>query len=192
MAAFLVTAVAALTLGILGLACSTAFHRTLPATVSAYGAGFVLFAGTLLYGLLFPTEVDATATQAPAPPAVTYLSPLLPLITIGTNQPVTYYGVRNMPYGVMSGGSSGACSAAPGGPTTCVPSVPAKGTLYRNPPQPTGTAIPSGLFAGWQYWQASVVLELLLGVCALALSAVLMPPIRRLPWRRRAPTPVGA
>src|SRR5207245_10295419 len=33
-AAFLVTAVAALTLGSIGLACSTAFNRTLPATVA--------------------------------------------------------------------------------------------------------------------------------------------------------------
>jgi ABC-type transport system involved in multi-copper enzyme maturation permease subunit len=43
---FLVTAVAALTLGIIGLACSTAFKRTLPATVAAYGAAFILLAGT--------------------------------------------------------------------------------------------------------------------------------------------------
>src|SRR5205814_6893873 len=51
-AAFLVTAVSALTLGIIGIACSTAFRRTLPATVSAYGAAFILLAGSLLFGLL--------------------------------------------------------------------------------------------------------------------------------------------
>src|ERR1700737_3242254 len=86
--AFLVTAVAALTLGIIGLACSTAFKRTLPATVSAYGAAFVLLAGSLLFGLLFPTEINPNTTKAPAPPAITYLSPILPLIVIGTNGPV--------------------------------------------------------------------------------------------------------
>jgi ABC-2 type transport system permease protein len=191
LAAFLVTAVAALTLGILGLACSTAFHRTLPATVSAYGAAFILLAGSLLYGLLFPTEVDANATQAPAPPAVTYLSPLLPLITIGTNQPVTWYGVRNTPY------SSGMmCSGTPNGAQSCVPVGPngapiAKGR-FGPTPVASGTSIPSGLFAGWQYWQATLVLELLLGLFALIVSAVLLPPIRHLPRRRRALAPAGA
>src|ERR1700682_2638876 len=71
-AAFLVTAVAALTLGIIGIGCSTAFQRTLPATGSADGAEFVLLAGSLLYGLLFPTEINPNATKAPAPPAVTF------------------------------------------------------------------------------------------------------------------------
>src|SRR5207302_2770527 len=66
-AAFLVTAVSALTLGIIGIACSTAFRRTLPATVSAYGAAFILLAGSLLFGLLFPTDIDPNATAAPAP-----------------------------------------------------------------------------------------------------------------------------
>jgi ABC-type transport system involved in multi-copper enzyme maturation permease subunit len=189
-AAFAVTAVAALTLGILGLACSTAFHRTLPSTVCAYGAGFVLFAGTLLYGLLFPTEVDATANQAPAPPAITYLSPLLPLITIGTNQPVTYYGVRNSPYN-----QGMVCSGTPNGGQSCVPVGPngvaiGKGRIGP-PPAPSGTTIPSGLFAGWQYWQATVVLELLLGLAALAASAFVLPPVRHLPWRSR-PAAAGA
>ena len=93
--AFLVTAVAALTLGIIGLACSTAFKRTLPATVSAYGAAFILLAGSLLFGLLFPTEINPNATKAPAPPAITYLSPVLPLVVIGMNAPVSGYGIRN-------------------------------------------------------------------------------------------------
>jgi ABC-2 type transport system permease protein len=185
-AAFLVTAVAALTLGIIGLACSTAFNRTLPATVAAYGGAFVLLAGSLLFGLLFPTDIDPNATKAAAPPAVSYLSPVLPLVTIGTNTPVTWYGIRN-----YQGGYSGASCAAPGpyGPATCVPLGPngvpiGKGGFVRNPPQPTGTTIPSGLFSGWQYWQASVTMQLLVSLAALILSAVLLPPIRHLPWRR--------
>ena len=39
--------------------------------------------------------VDPNATVAPAPPAVTYLSPIIPLITIGTNGPINNYGFRN-------------------------------------------------------------------------------------------------
>jgi len=102
--AFLVTAVSALTLGIIGIACSTAFRRTLPATVAAYGAAFVLLAGSLLYGLLFPTTVDPQSTTVPAPPALTYLSPIIPLVTIATNAPISGYGVRNSQGG---GGFSG-------------------------------------------------------------------------------------
>jgi ABC-2 type transport system permease protein len=187
-AAFLVTAVAALTLGVIGLACSTAFTRTLPATVAAYGAAFVLLAGTLLFGLLFPTDVDPNATRAPAPPAVSYLSPVLPLITIGTNQPVTWYGIRN-----YQGGFAGTSCSAPGpyGQTTCVPLGPngvpiGKSGFVRSVAQPTGTTIPSGLFSGWQYWQATITLQLLLSLAALILSAVMLPPTRHLPWRRSA------
>ena len=186
-AAFLVTSVAALTLGIIGLACSTAFHRTLPATVAAYGAAFVLLAGSLLFGLLFPTDIDPNATRAPAPPAVSYLSPVLPLITIGTNAPVSWYGIRN-PQGEYA--TSASCTAGPYGPSNCVPLGPngvpiGKGGFVRTPPQPTGTTIPSGLFSGWQYWQATVTLQLLVSLAALIVSAVLLPPIRHLPWRRR-------
>ena len=169
-------------LGVIGLACSTAFTRTLPATVAAYGAAFVLLAGSLLFGLLFPTDIDPNATRAPAPPAVSYLSPLLPLVTIGTNSPVTWYGVRNSPVGFSS-----AC-AGPYGSSCAVPLGPngvaiGKG-FVRTPPQPTGTAIPSGLFSGWQYWQATVTMQLLLSLAALIVSAALLPPIRHLPWRR--------
>jgi len=182
-AAFLVTAVAALTLGIIGLACSTAFPRTLQATVAAYGAAFVLLAGSLLFGLLFPTDVDPNATRAPAPPAVSYLSPVLPLITIGTNQPVTWYGVRNSPIGF----GAAACAGPYG--SSCVPlgpnGVPIGKGFVRTPLQPTGTTIPSGLFSGWQYWQATITMQLLISLAALILSAVLLPPIRHLPWRRR-------
>ncbi|HEV2014274.1 MAG TPA: ABC transporter permease [Candidatus Dormibacteraeota bacterium] len=193
LAAFLVTAVAALTLGIVGIACSSAFRRTLPATVCAYGAAFVLLAGSLLFGLLFPTDLSPNATTAPAPPAVTYLSPLLPLITIGTNGPITGYGVRNgNGIGFAQGGGM-ACSSGPNGVQSCYAiggnGAPiGKGFVGQpyNPPQASGTTIPSGLFSGWQYWQATVTLQLVICVAALILSALLLPPIRHLPWRRRA------
>ena len=187
--AFLVTAVAALTLGIIGLACSTAYKRTLPATVSAYGAAFILLAGSLLFGLLFPTDINPNATKAPAPPAVTYLSPILPLVVIGMNAPVTGYGIRNGVYNMAQGGGM-ACSAGPNGAQSCyVTTVPiGKGAVGQpfNPPQPNGTTIPSGLFSGWQYWQATITMQLVISLLALILSALLLPPIRHLPWRRRA------
>jgi ABC-2 type transport system permease protein len=186
--AFLVTAVTALTLGIIGIACSTMFKRTLPATVSAYGIAFVLLAGSLLFGLLFPTEIDTNATRAPAPPAVTYLSPILPLLVIGTNGPVNGYGIR---YGnsiafAQGGGAGMTCSTGPNGVGTCSNMLvaPGKGMIY-NAPQPSGTTIPSGLFTGWQYWQATITMQLVISLAALILSAVLLPPIRHLPWRRR-------
>jgi ABC-type transport system involved in multi-copper enzyme maturation permease subunit len=193
-AAFLVTAISALTLGIIGIACSTAFRRTLPATVSAYGAAFILLAGSLLFGLLFPTDIDPKATTAPAPPAVTYVSPIIPLITIGTNGPVTNFGVRNggNPMYATSGGGM-ACSVTPAGAKSCYqvgPNGPiGKGVIGPYPAQATGTTIPSGLFKGWQYWQATVTLQLAICVVALILGALLLSPIRHLPWRRRAPAP---
>jgi ABC-type transport system involved in multi-copper enzyme maturation permease subunit len=190
-AAFLVTAVSALTLGIIGIACSTAFRRTLPATVSAYGAAFILLAGSLLFGLLFPTDIDPKATAAPAPPAVMYLSPIIPLITIGTNGPINNFGVRNG-NGYLSGGGTTACAVTPGGVQSCYPVGPngpiAKGVIGPyNPVQARGTVIPSGLFSGWQYWQATVTMQLALSLIALLVGAVLLSPIRHLPWRRRAP-----
>jgi len=186
--AFLVTAVAALTLGIIGLACSTAFKRTLPATVSAYGAAFILLAGSLLFGVLFPTDIDPHATKAPAPPAITYLSPILPLVVIGTNGPINGYGVRNGGIYPMAQGGGMTCSSGPNGVQSCsnVLVAPGKGMSLYNPPQPSGTTIPSGLFSGWQYWQATVTMQLVISLVALILSAVLLPPIRHLPWRRRA------
>ena len=189
-AAFLVTAITALTLGIIGIACSTAFRRTLPATVCAYGAAFVLLAGSLLFGLLFPTDPDPNATTAPAPPAVTYLSPIVPLVTIGTNGPINGFGVRNS-NGFSSGGGGVMCSSTPGGVQTCYPVGPngvaqGKGSIARAPAQASGTVIPSGLFSGWQYWQATVTMQLVVCLLALILGAVLLPPIRHLPWRRRA------
>jgi hypothetical protein len=55
-----------------------------------------------------------------------------------------------------------------------------------NPVQPSGTTIPSGLFSGWQYWQATVTMQLVIALIALLVSVILLPPIRHLPWRRRA------
>jgi hypothetical protein len=66
-----------------------------------------------------------------------------------------------------------------------MPSGKGMGRPY-NPPQSSGTTIPSGLFSGWQYWQATVTMQLVISLLALILSAVLLPPIRHLPWRRRA------
>ncbi|MEO6796789.1 MAG: ABC transporter permease [Candidatus Dormibacter sp.] len=189
LAAFLVTAVTALTLGIIGIACSTAFRRTLPATVAAYGAALVLLAGTLLYGVLFPTDVDPQATAAPAPPAIMYLSPVIPLITIATNGPVGGLGIRNQGTFPTGGGATTCSASAFGGPQTCYSvAVPVgKGgvsSLNSAVQPPSGTAIPSGLFRGWQYWQASVTMQLVICLIALLLSAVLLPPVRRLPWRK--------
>ena len=190
-AAFLVTSIAALTLGLIGIACSTAFHRTLPATVAAYGAAFVLLAGTLLFGLLFPTDPDPNATNAPAPPAVTYLSPILPLITIGTNGPVSGYGIRNGGGFYGGGGGGYTCGSSGNGPTVCQAIGPngaliGKGIPGRPIVLSSGTTIPSGMFTGWQYWQASVTMQLVICLIALVLGAILLPPIRHLPWRRRA------
>ena len=189
LAAFVVTAVAALTFGILGIAFSTALPRTLPATVAAYGAAFILLAGTLLFGLLFPTEPDPNGTTPVAPPAVTYLSPIVPLVAIGTGNPIAGFGIR----GQTSGGFS--CSGTAGGPTVCQ-QTGANGRPVGKPfigqpsgmmppAQAGGTTIPSGLFSGWQYWQASVAMWLLISALAIVVSALLLPPTRRLPWRRR-------
>jgi len=194
-AAFLVTAITALTLGIIGIACSSAFRRTLPSTVTAYGAAFVLLAGTLLFGVLFPTDPDPAATTAPAPPAVTYLSPIVPLITIGTNGPISGYGLRNG-NGIYGGGGGGySCGSSTNGPTVCQAigpnGAPLGKTFVGQPPTPmqaSGTTIPSGLFSGWQYWQATVTMQLAICFIALVLGAILLPPIRHLPWRRRAGT----
>jgi ABC-2 type transport system permease protein len=191
--AFLVTGVTALTLGMLGVACSTIFRRTLPATVAAYGAGFLLMAGTLVYGLLFPTEIDPKVTTPAAPPAITFISPVIPLLTIATGQQsFNGYGVRfpnslnGMPPGCYQAGPNGVACSGPIGI-----SGPIVGSKFGGTPTiATGTMIPSGLFHGWQYWQASVAMQLLICLLALGLSAFLLPPIRRLPWRRRAePSP---
>lgn len=184
--AFLVTGVTALTLGLLGIAFSTLFRRTLAATVASYGAAFVLLVGTLVYGLLFPVDVNPSATTLPAPPAITFLSPVLPLLTIATNQPIQGYGVR---YPNGGGGSGGACTVQPGGSTFCSSGAgsPVQGppAAYVSGASNSTTTIPSGPFSGWQYWQASIVMQLVICAFALALSAYVLPPVRRLRLRRR-------
>ena len=187
--AFLVTGVTALTLGLLGIAFSTLFRRTLAATVAAYGAAFVLLVGTLVYGLLFPINVDPSATTLPAPPAITFLSPVLPLVTIATNQPIQGYGVRYPSGGGGYATSGGSCTVQPGGSTVCSSggAIPSQGfSGYVSGTSNSATTIPSGFFIGWQYWQASVVMQLVLCAFALALSAYVLPPVRRLRLRRQS------
>jgi hypothetical protein len=101
------------------------------------------------------------------------------------------YGVRYS-NGFINGGGSGpgtVCQTTVGGGTTCYsgsPSVPyvGKGGFVQIA-QSSGSAIPSGLFEGWQYWQATIVMQLAICLVALLASAFLLPPVRRLPWRRR-------
>ena len=86
-----------------------------------------------------------------------------------------------------------ACSTTPAGVQSCYPIGPngafSKGIVAR-PVQASGTTIPSGLFTGWQYWQATVTMQLVLSLIALIVGAILLSPIRHLPWRRRAAAPV--
>jgi ABC-type transport system involved in multi-copper enzyme maturation permease subunit len=194
--AFIVTAVTAMTLGFIGVAFSTLLRRTLASTVASYGAGFVLLAGTPLYGLVFPTEIDATAaiTTAAAPPAITLVSPVLPLITIATNAPVSGYGVR---YKNLNNGGPAYLSSSSGVQQYCVPGPngsvmcqsASSGSSVSLFAQNSATALPSGLFKGWQYWQASVVMQVMICLVALLFSALLLPPVRRFRLRRRASVP---
>ena len=179
--AFLVTAVTALTLGLVGIALSTIFRRTLVATVAAYAAAFVLLVGTLVYGLLFPVDINPNASTLPAPPAITMLSPVLPLLTIATNAPISNYGVR---FPNFNGGQT--CATGPNGVTNCF-STGGGGPAVLNlaSSQPSGTTIPTGLFAGWQYWQASIVMQLVICLAALICSALALPPVHRFRPRRR-------
>jgi ABC-type transport system involved in multi-copper enzyme maturation permease subunit len=193
---FLVTGVTALTLGFLGIAFSTLFRRTLAATVAAYGAAFVLLVGSPAYGLLFPVDADPLATTIPAPPAVTLLSPVVPLLNIATSQPLGSYGVRytNGGPGFLQQGG-GYCTTLPGGVTQCsssaVPVSVGKG-YFPGANQTSGTTLPTGLFAHWQYWQASVVMQLMICLGALAFSAFLLPPVRGLRLRRKPAGPRAA
>ncbi len=174
--AFAVTAVAALTLGTLGLFFSTILPRTLTSTVAAYGAAFVLLFGTLLIAVLRPTEYDSqSAAQAPAPPAISYLSPITPLAAIVGSGTVFQPMLRPkipLPYRVQGG------PAFPGRGLPIPVAVPAA--------QTDPSIIPSGLFSGWRYWQANVVLSLAISAVALILSAVILPPVRRFPFKRIA------
>ena len=195
-AAFAISGVTALTLGFVGVAFSTLFRRTLAATVASYGAAFLLLVGSPVYGLLFPTEIDPYATNYPAPPAVALISPVVPLLTIASNQPLPGYGVR-YPNPVQNqlnskGSGAGYCAPTLNGGVMCTSSgssfVAQSGATvqFQNP----GTTLRSGLFAGLQYWQASIVMQLMICAVALALSAFLLPPIRRFHLRsRRAAAP---
>lgn len=189
---FLVTIVAALTLGLMGIAFSTLLRRSLAATVASYVAAFVLLFGTLGFGLLFPTDVDPNAKKAPAPPAVSYLSPIIPLFTIANSGwPFTTYGIRypNNDYQFQQGAGT-ICKPLPNGGSVCsstsgVGPPPGVYSSSGYSPQANGTAIPSGLFEGWQPWQATIAMQLAICLIALLVSGLLLPPVRRFPWRRR-------
>ena len=193
--AFLVTLVTALTFGVMGILFSTWLRRSLVATVVSYVAAFVLVVGTLAYGLFLPTDVDPNAKNAPAPPAVAYLSPVIALAWIaGDGSIFGSYGIR-YPDSTFNGGGPGGpgtvCQTTPGGGTSCYSTVSGSGLVpggknnfVQVAQGPSGT-IPSGLFEGWQYWQATVVMQLAICLVALVASALLLPPVRRLPWRRR-------
>ncbi len=194
---FAVTAMTALTLGFIGVAFSTLFRRTLVATVAAYGGAFVLLAGCYLYGFLFPVVADPNATTTPAPPAITLLSPVIPLLTIASNAPVPLYGVRypNGGYGLAGSSAGGNCSTQPNGVTFCSSTstiTATKGGIV----SPTGViqsgggpTISTGLFQGWQYWQASVVMQVMICLVALGFSALVLPPVHRFRLRRK-PAPL--
>jgi ABC-type transport system involved in multi-copper enzyme maturation permease subunit len=196
--AFLVVAVTALTFGLMGIAFSSLFRRTLAATVAAYGAALLVLVGSLVYGLLFPMDIDPKANTFPAPPAVTLLSPIVPLVTIATNAPINGYGYRNS---FLGGNGGGYCTSQPNGGVSCYStavSMPAVGTAKGGYVSPTiaspatGTKLPSGFFRGWQYWQASVVMQLVVCLAALAFSAYVLPPIRRFRLRRTPAAPETA
>ena len=185
---FLVTIVAALALGLIGIAFSTWLRRTLAATVASYMAAFLLVFGTVAFGMIFPTKIDPKSTSAPAPPAVTYLSPIVPLVAIADNgQPLVPYLIRyDYPNGIVAIQGGSVCKPLGNGAVACSSS---SGAVYSQVVGATGTAIPSGPFAKWQYWQATVFLQLAIGLFALLVSAFLLPPVRRWPWwRSRPPT----
>jgi ABC-2 type transport system permease protein len=196
--AFLVTLVTALTLGLIGIAFSTWLRRSLAATVASYVAAFVLLFGTLGFGLIFPTEIDPKSTKAPTPPAVTYLSPLISLVWIaGYAQVLGSYGVQYPNVALLNGsatsGSAGTvCQTMPDGSTSCYSNGSSGAIVGKNSfvqlAQTSGNAIPSGLFEGWQYWQATIVMQLAICLIALIASALMLPPVRRWPWRRRRPS----
>lgn len=187
--AFLVTLVTALTLGVMGILFSTWLKRSLVATVVSYVAAFVLIVGPLAYGLFLPTQIDPKATTAPTQPAITYLSPVISLAWIaGDGAFLGAYGV-SYPNSLLNGASAGTvCQSTPAGGSNCFttgPSGPISPGGFVAIAQGPNGAIPSGLFEGWQYWQATIVMQLAICLVALLASALLLPPVRRLPWRRR-------
>ena len=193
LAAFALTGVTAMTLGFLGVAFSTLFRRTLAATVASYGAAFVLLVGSPAFGLIFPTEYGVS-TNVPAPPAVSVISPVVPLVVLAYNSPLPGYGVRptaTLQQQVSKGlANGGYCAPTVNGGVVCN----SNGSTFLNVQgaKSSGGALPSGLFANWQYWQASIVMQLVICAAALAISALLLPPIRRFRIRRRAVVPATA
>ena len=188
--AFVVMGVTALTLGTLGIAFSTWLRRTLPATVAAYAAAFVLLAGSFVYGMLFPTTADPAATVMPPPPVATYVGPIVPLITIASSAPLSGYGVRFSGSSVSPKGGI-VCSSTPNGLQTCAGTSgsnvfvgPGGSLLGQQLADPSGTTLLEGPFKSWQYWQASVAMQLAICLVAVLLSAFLLPPIRRFRWWR--------
>ena len=185
-AAFALTGVTAMTLGFIGVALSTIFKRTLAATVAAYGAAFVLLVGSPGWALLFPTEYGVNTQVVPAPPAISIISPIVPLLVVAANQPLPGYGVRptaTVQQQVSKGLSSGGyCASTPNGGVVC--SSNGSPFLAVQGARSSGTALPSGFMAGWQYWQASIVMQLVICAVAIAVSAYMLPPVRRIRfWR---------
>jgi hypothetical protein len=171
------------------LFCSTLTSRTLFATVSAYLAALLLVFGTVLWGLLFPSEADPQSASVTAPPTITYLSPIPALAWVAGPGLGSNFGVRTVNQAAFS---STACTVAPDGTQSCTshggPATRAQ--LAPVTPPPAGI-IPSGPFTGWHYWQATVTLQMGLALLALLVSTVLLPPVRRLPWRKAAVMGVG-
>ena len=166
---------------------TTFFKRTLAATVASYGAAFVLLVGSPGFGLLFPTDYDGRAAIAPAPPALALISPVVSLFVIASGQPVPGYGIRptlDSQVQLSKGGGSGACVPLPNGGVSCSSNAGFSGYSPGTGTASPGTTLHTGFLAGLQYWQASIVMQLMICAVALALSALLLPPIRRFGWRR--------
>jgi len=192
--AFAVTGATALMLGLVGIAFSSFFRRTLAATVAAYGTAFVLLLGAFVYGYLFPIDVDPNALTAPSPPVITLISPVLPLYTIATNGPLAGYGVRYSQSQFQSGAQGNQyCAPTINGGVMCTSNGVGTGYSAKGGVQSPGATLRTGLFQGWQYWQASIALQLMISAVALLLSALVLPPVRRFHLRRKqAPAPVAA
>jgi ABC-type transport system involved in multi-copper enzyme maturation permease subunit len=189
-----VTLVTALTLGGLSMFCSVVLRRTTSATVSSYIAGFLLFfaplvAGALVYssstpqvgtvfattqggfgsvnrgGIAFPAPAPAIQAQPrPAgPPSVILASPATAMFGAVANG----FGTRTVCY------SSGLMQQMGPGCRITSSGVAANDTM------------PDGIFGGWQYWEASSLIDGIIAVLALV-GSVLVLRGRRLRRRRQA------